>query len=375
MQDEDKGNESKSGLSRYIVELPSTVQVSQISAGSRHTLALTTNGEVYSWGWGVLGQLGLGHKKTVLLPTKIDSFSTPVRAISAGGIHSCAIDIHNRCYSWGASQYGQLGLGEFAVRETMRTVPEIIRHSHSQEPFLVHMVSCGGLHTAAIDVHASVWCWGRADSGQIGSSEWVFNFFPGVMCPQKLEGIENAIDVSCGGFHTVVVTADDHVYAMGKDDYGLLGTNGVGEHYNTRYAKPTPIKAISSKSVLGVNCGGWHTLFWTKDGAVYSCGKGEYGRLGQGHEQSRGEPTRIPLDNVRIVHASAGGSHSLLLDAEGKLYSVGRTDGGRLGLEGMTGDRVLHPSMINVAQFGAGSKVVHACAGGAHSMVLLQVDE
>ncbi len=105
---------------------------------------------------------------------------------------------------------------------------------------------------------------------------------------------------------------------MGKDDFGLLG-DGDADSYNIEHARPiilTALAAVCSHSadkVVGVSCGGWHSLFWTQSGKLFGCGKGEYGRLGGGSEASSGEPVRVILpEDVRVVKAAAGGSHSMV---------------------------------------------------------------
>ena len=61
-----------------------TVSIVKVSAGSRHTLALTCDGMVYSWGWGQNGQLGLGVGVIPAKPTLIAELRD-VMEISAGG--------------------------------------------------------------------------------------------------------------------------------------------------------------------------------------------------------------------------------------------------------------------------------------------------
>ena len=106
---------------------------------------------------------------------------------------------------------------------------------------------------------------------------------------------------------------------MGKDDFGLMG-DGDADSYNIEHARPQILTALTSlcsqnsDKVVGVSCGGWHSLFWTSAGKLYAVGKGEYGRLGSGSEASSGEPLKVVLpDDVDVVKARAGGSHSMVL--------------------------------------------------------------
>lgn len=303
--------------------------------------------------------------------------------ISAGGMHSACIDSLNECYSWGSSQYGQLGQGEEVVKAATSSIPNKITKCDGS-PFLIKSISCGGMHTAAVDLNGDVWCWGRADSGQTGSGHWIFNFFSGIVYPHRVEGITNNNDPAnlaiCGAFHTVVILVSGRVITFGKEDFGMLGTgNGSG-------STPTLIETLKDEVVIGGACGGWHTLLWTESGNLYACGKGEYGRLGLGHEASRTEPTRVPLpftsSKIKVVSAAAGGSHSLVLDSTGVVWAVGRTDDGRLGFvppprkDGNSKtDRLCIWTPIEWQRVIFGDKhVAQIIAGGSHSFILLAGD-
>ena len=82
-----------------------------VSAGSRHNLALTADGAVWSWGGGDLGQLGHGDQQDQLLPKKVEAFAGQrVVAVSAGGSHSLALTADGDVFTWGKG--GCLGHGE-----------------------------------------------------------------------------------------------------------------------------------------------------------------------------------------------------------------------------------------------------------------------
>ena len=170
---------------------------------------------------------------------------------------------------------------------------------------------------------------------------------------------------------------------------------------------------------------GWHSCFVKENGTLLACGKGEYGRLGLGNERSNTEPSVVnPLDapspsispssttslssspslqGCPVSLVSAGGSHTLLCTTGGRIYSVGRLDGGRcgVGLIRPGSDRVAVPQDITdkfaeqiEAACGVSShrsihtyirssmhtyihthrlKILQVCAGGSHSAVLVDV--
>ena len=357
---------AKQGSVPSPLHFPGRPRIIAVAAGSRHSMALTDHGDVYTWGWGLLGQLGLGHNRTIFSPSLIETLPTRIVGISAGGMHSAVVDCNGECYTWGSSQYGQLGQGEAAVSESYRNAPAKVCPPEGQTAFVIKSVVCGGMHTAAVDEDGAVFCWGRADAGQTGLKNWLFNFFSGLVIPHRVSSItEPALSVACGAFHTIVIAQSGRVYAFGKEDFGVLGT---ANHESGSI--PTCMESIRDKRVVGGACGGWHTLLWTDEGELYACGKGEFGRLGIGQEESKIEPTRVHMgEGVRVVQASAGGSHSLAVGADGTVFSFGRSGDGRLGIDNAT-ERVTIPTSVDRKYIGYPGVVVQVCAGGSHSFVL-----
>ena len=346
---------------------PGRVRIKSVAGGSRHSIALAENGQVYAWGWGLLGQLGLGHNKTVFSPTMVEGLPAPVTQIAAGGMHTAVVDRNGDCYTWGSSQYGQLGQGQDAVSDSFRCRPGKVSPPEEGGSLMIKSVSCGGMHTAAVDDEGNVYCWGRADAGQTGLRNWLFNFFSGLVVPHKVSALtEPAAAVICGSFHTIVIMESGKVFAFGKEDFGVLGTGNRDSG-----SVPTVLESISDKRVIGGACGGWHTLLWTDKGELYACGKGEFGRLGIGGEESRIEPTLVEVgEGVKIVSACAGGSHSLALTDTGDVLAFGRSGDGRLGIDNITGERLGTPKCIDRKYIGYPGVVAQVCAGGSHSFVL-----
>lgn len=155
--------------------------------------------------------LTTGQNKTIITPRRVelpDDELNLVVAISAGGMHSACITSQGECYTWGASQYGQLGHGSEIVEKKTCCVPtkvmlppqkgqktaqEVDAVTVGEQPFIADSISCGGMHTAAVDKAGKLWCWGRADSGQTGQREWIFTFFSGLVVPHMVSEIEEKV--------------------------------------------------------------------------------------------------------------------------------------------------------------------------------------
>ncbi|MEQ2174063.1 hypothetical protein GOODEAATRI_003910 [Goodea atripinnis] len=92
----------------------SNIQVAQVACGSQHSVALTKECQVYTWGLDSRGQLGLGKKGSgARSPQQVRSLSSvPVVRISAGGDQSFALSVSGGVFCWGRNNCGQLGLGD-----------------------------------------------------------------------------------------------------------------------------------------------------------------------------------------------------------------------------------------------------------------------
>ena len=85
-------------------------QVKFIKAGWKHCAAITASGVLYTWGHGAYGRLGLGHSRDVLTPSKVAGLNAPVRDVSCGESHTLALDEQGQLWAWGSGHYGKLGI-------------------------------------------------------------------------------------------------------------------------------------------------------------------------------------------------------------------------------------------------------------------------
>ena len=93
-------------ITHTIEESPAQVaglpEVVSIAVGSSHRLALSEDGEVWSWGdWNLDGQLGTGDKEARIKPVKVEGLPK-IAAISAGSWHSMALDTDGNIWVWGS---------------------------------------------------------------------------------------------------------------------------------------------------------------------------------------------------------------------------------------------------------------------------------
>ena len=88
-------------------------RVVAVSAGASHSLAVTADGAVWSWGNGGQGRLGHGDEQNQLLPKKIEALAGQrVNSVSAGTWHSLARTTDGAVFAWGKGETSCLGHGE-----------------------------------------------------------------------------------------------------------------------------------------------------------------------------------------------------------------------------------------------------------------------
>jgi len=246
-------------------------RVVAVSAGNGHSLALTADGAVWSWGGGGGGRLGHGDMQMQLLPEKVDAFDQCVVALSAGGYHSLAITADGALWSWGGGGDGQLGHGD----HQRQLLPKKVEAFGGQR---VVAVSAGEHHSLTLTADGAVWSWGNGLYGRLGHGDQQIQ-----LLPKKVEAFagRRVVTVSAGVYHSLALTADSAVWSWGWGAYGQLGH---GDEQNQLL--PKKVEAFADQRVVAVSAGVYHRLALTGDGAVFTWGGGERGCLGHGEDLS-----------------------------------------------------------------------------------------
>ncbi|KAG7392917.1 hypothetical protein PHYPSEUDO_013405 [Phytophthora pseudosyringae] len=187
----------------HVVRSPEDVE---ISCGTYHTLALS-GGRVYSWGIGDDGRLGHGDHESRLVPTLIHSLKdTPVTAIACGGCHSGVVAAGGDVFTWGSGSLGQLGLG----KTRFRSVPTRVRGLQDAG---VTQLSFGEWHSMALCRDGTLLAWGFGEEGQLGLPDEDLEPTRRVaLLPVAVHALSGtgATMVACGGSHTFVVTVQEN---------------------------------------------------------------------------------------------------------------------------------------------------------------------
>jgi hypothetical protein len=189
----------------------------EIAIGNEHLLVLTHEGTVWSKGTAVYGNTGHGGAKTVEEFRPLAALQGRfVKAIAAGPHYSLAITQEGDVFSWGRGFNGETGLFE-QVESVPRFAPTVTK-------FRVVKVSCGNAHVLAVTESQQCISWGENTCGQLGigcKSKPTYK-------PQLLDSIPSQIkEASAGWAHSVAVGTDGRVYSWGLNSHGQLGLGDV----------------------------------------------------------------------------------------------------------------------------------------------------
>ncbi|XP_068614172.1 probable E3 ubiquitin-protein ligase HERC3 [Brachionichthys hirsutus] len=260
----DEGGQLGLGTAEAAVRIPRLIKklcdhrISQVMCGNQHCIALSRDGQLFTWGQNANGQLGLGKEEpSKPFPHPLKSLAgIPLAKITAGGDHSFALSLSGAVFGWGKNKAGQLGLND----KQDRAVPCHIKSLRSQK--VVH-ISCGEDHTAALTKDGGLFTFGDGSWGQLGHGSTNSELFPRQVL--ELMGTEVS-QITCGRHHTLAfVPSSGVVYAFGCNSCGQLGTGIRGDARSPFPVKASFLAESKQHTVTKVICGGNHSMLLYSD--------------------------------------------------------------------------------------------------------------
>jgi len=301
-----------------------------VACGSYFTLALTTEGRVYSWGENDYGQLGdgtngAGTDKNLPVAVDVGAMSAlngkTVVAIAAGLDHALALTSEGQVVSWGRNDFRQLGDNT----TTSRNRPVFVNTgvSSALNGRVVVQISAGYLHNLVLTSTGVIASWGSGGSGRLGDGTTNNGIIPITVnsAGSALLG-KNIISVSAGGEHSMALSADGLAFSWGENSNGQLGDGGTTDRLLAVAVDVSGSSALMGKVVTAISASLYHTIAIDNAGLVYGWGRGQYGRIGDGTQTSRNSPvaadttTASALTGVKaakLIAAKSNSEHSLVL--------------------------------------------------------------
>ncbi|KAJ4959025.1 hypothetical protein NE237_026136 [Protea cynaroides] len=409
---------------------------------------------VMSWGDGSHGTLGLPSSplgSDAYEPTLVQGLPSDVLSIGVGHYHSLAVTTQGEVWAWGRNHEAQLGRGLSDPRELWNEPKQV----QGLDGVRIRAAFASGVISAAIGDDGSLWVWGRSKRGQLGLGKGVID----AVLPSRVEALagEEIVKVSLGWGHALALTKDGKLFGWGYSADARLGQVGealemkqeglspaTGHHLGSALEvveklvldriekeknmpiiwEPCLLPEFNDVKVSDVACGLDHSLILCSNGTLLSGGSNTYGQLGRvtedlglvpvdmnffeplsissglGHSfavcklpssEVIGEATgivswgwnrnsqlgRTGTENIpglvqgfsteTPVSVSGARAHSIALTSKGELWAWGCGKNGRLGL-GSFADEI-EPTLVECLQ---GFEVLQAVSGFDHNLVLVK---
>nr|GMC50663.1 PH, RCC1 and FYVE domains-containing protein 1-like isoform X1 [Ipomoea batatas] len=304
-----------------------------IACGSRHAVLITKLGETFSWGEGSFGQLGHGVESDIYNPKLINTLSgLKITSAACGEYHTCAITVDGELYTWGDGTYNfcLLGHGTGISHWTPKKVRGPLEDKH------VSMVSCGPWHSAVVTSMGQLFTFGDGTFGALGHGDHCNTSIPREV--ETLEGLRT-LKVSCGYWHTAAIVEFSLENSdSGESSTGRLFTWGNGNEGQLGHGDeasrlvPCCITMLDGTNFCQVACGHSITVALTTSGQVYTMGSSDYGQLGI--PESTGKlPSCVhgKIKNSFIEKIACGSFHVAVLSSQSEVYTWGKGGNGQLG--------------------------------------------
>lgn len=309
------------------------IKFSSVRAGSRHSLALTRSGEIYSWGANGQGQLGQGDTQDRNVPLAVLHQFTRARVtqIAAGAEHSMALSEKEEIFTFGGNRCHQLGY-------RVRGGREHVAYPRMLESIKGVKIRAGPRSSMAVARSGRVFVWGCNEKGQLGTGDTKARPQPTALRSGK--GAYTAFGL--GDTHTLALNAKADVVAWGENAHAQLGLG----YESSMELEPKLVTSTQGSNILTLSTGGYayeqqgHTVCRTDGGRVYAWGWNAFGQLGLGRvTKFDATPSRLfALEGAKAVAAFACGQYNTaaLVESHGDeclpgLYTWGPNTSGQLG--------------------------------------------
>ncbi len=303
--------------------------IPKLVIGGERIMELTTNGDVVSWGGNNYGELGDYTFLDSSNPVHVVGL-TNITNLALGLNYSLAIDSNGTLWSWGQldnsqdeanvptqvlgmtniiaiAAYGQEGGGDPAVAvkadgtvwmwgmsgcDTYGFPPVQIAGLSN-----IVSVAAGNCQTFALMTNGTVWMWGNGNE-----------------VPAPVSGLSNIVAICAGDYHTLALASNGIVWAWGYNGYGQLGDGG------TEWSSDVPVRVSGVSNIVAVAAGANHSLALDGGGQLWAWGDDEFDQLGDG---GVAYGVNLPMQVVgmtNIISIAAGTYASAAVDGNGNLW-------------------------------------------------------
>ena len=322
----------------------------QVSSSGYHTAAIKTDGTLWTWGHANEGQIGNAVTTNRSTPVTTFAGGTNWKQVSSGSAHTAAIKTDGTLWVWGSGNSGRLGN---AVTTNASTPVTTFAGGTNWK-----QVSGGRFHTAAIKTDGTLWTWGRGSFGQLGNAR-----FANISTPvTTFAGGTNWKQVSSGGYHTAAIKTDGTLWTWGRSAAGELGNAAITD-------RTTPVTTFAGgNNWKQVGCGQIHTAAIKTDGTLWTWGSGSSGELGNAAITNISTPVTTSTGGTNWKQVAGAGRNTAAIKTDGTLWTWG------LANEGQLGNAVITNRSTPVTTFAGGTNWKQVSCGFYHTAAIQSVD-
>jgi len=196
----------------------------QVSSGTNHTAAIKTDGTLWIWGTGDVGQLGINALAVRSTPVTTFAGGTNWKQVACGFVNTAAIKTDGTLWTWGRNIYGNIG--DNTTTQKITPVTTFAGGTNWKQ------VTCG-YEILAIKTDGTLWTWGRGGQGDNTTT-------PRSTPITTFAGGTNWKQVSSGNFHNAAIKTDGTLWTWGANSKGQLGLGDT-----TYITRSTPVTTIA----------------------------------------------------------------------------------------------------------------------------------
>lgn len=299
-----------------------------LAAAGGHACALDHNARVLCWGSNGQSELGLPSSISVPRPTPVEGLGAPLQQLELGYQRSCVLERSGRALCWGNNRRGLLGTGadDYVLPRPSRvalpsdTVELSLGAGHACARRQDGRVVCWGANDS-----------GQLGNGKGGCTRGEARcrrcarprHCPSQPQPGPVLGLNDAVALAAGGHHTCALRADATVACWGKNSTGQ-----IGDGTNQRRETPTPVAGLSDVTQIAV--GGDATCARQRSGRLHCWGENIFGQVGDRTNAARYMPTEVHgLTDARFV--ALGHGHTCAIRDNNELLCWGYNSNGQVG--------------------------------------------
>lgn len=295
------------------VKVVNSIAIVAVAGGYSHSLAHKADGTVWAWGANQFGQLGDNTTDERHTPVQVlnsnGAYFTDVIAIACGSRHSLALKTDGTIWAWGRNAFGQLGDN---TTDEQHTPVQVVT---SNGTYLTDIVAIAGGsdHSLALKADGTVWAWGRNDYGQLGDNTTDERHTPVQVVNSGGTYLTEVTAIAGGSQHSLALKTDGTVWAWGWNHSGQLGDNTTDNKYS-------PVQVVTNgsgvlTSIAAIAGGHAHSLALKTDGSVWAWGDNSNGQLGNGTTADSNTPQQVTgLTGGIIIAAKSYDSLALSID-------------------------------------------------------------